>query len=114
MLAPMRPRPIIPSCMSNSSRMCRPAKSRLCRPETKLLSEKSAVRRLFSNQLIRDAFDLRAELGQLFFDRFVTAIDVIDALDVRAPFGHESREHQAGGGTQIRRHHWRSSEPLHA
>src|SRR5579862_434979 len=44
-------------------------------------------RRFCPIQSVRYAPDLRAELRQLLFDRLVTAIDVIDALDVGAPLG---------------------------
>ena len=42
---------------------------------------------------------------QLFLDGRITAVDVVDALDIGAPIGNQRGQNQAGRGTQIRGHH---------
>src|SRR2546429_5006499 len=49
------------------------------------------------------------QLRELLLDRLIPAIDVVDALDLRASLRHEAREHQAGGRTHGGRAH-RSEE----
>src|SRR5579859_2700734 len=92
MWAPMRPSPIIPSCI--------------------LTSRINRFLRFVPIKSVRYTPDLRPELRQLLLDGLVTAIDVIDALDVGAPLGHQPGEHQAGRGTQVRRHHRRRRQLL--
>jgi hypothetical protein len=57
---------------------------------------------------------LRAQLLQLFLDRLIAAVDVIDALDLGAPSGHQAGQHQARRGAQVRRHHRRGGQLVHA
>src|SRR6516165_12688105 len=63
---------------------------------------------------VRNAPDLGSELRELLLDGLVTAIDVVDALDLGAALGDEAGEYQARRGAQIGGHHRRCGELLHA
>lgn len=52
--------------------------------------------RVFRAPLARDAPDGRAQLGEFFFDAFVAAINVVDAIHDRIALGHQSGQHEAG------------------
>jgi len=45
---------------------------------------------------LREAMDARAERGELLVDPLVAAIEVIDAIDHRLPFGDQAGDDQAG------------------
>ena len=49
----------------------------------------------------RHASDLRPQLLQFLLDTFVTAIDVIDAIDNSLTLGNQPGDDQAGRGAQI-------------
>ena len=51
--------------------------------------------------LARHAFDLCAQVGKLFFDGLVTAIDVINAVHFGGALGHQTCQHQTCRGAQV-------------
>ena len=55
----------------------------------------------FSGKELTDAADFRSYPAQLFFDTFVAAIDVIDAINDGLAIGNKSSEYQRSRGTQI-------------
>src|SRR5207248_598983 len=61
-----------------------------------------------------DAPDPCPQGGELFLDSLVAAIEMVDAIDGRASLRHQTRDHEAGGGPQIGRHHVCRGEPAHA
>src|SRR5262249_17914598 len=52
-----------------------------------------------------DSLDFCTEPRQFFFDPFVAAIQMVDALDDALPFRRKSREHKTCAGPQIRGHY---------
>src|SRR5262247_278360 len=54
--------------------------------------------------LAPDPLDARAEGLELLLQRFVAAIEVIDARDLRRAAGGEPGQHQRRGGTEVGRH----------
>src|ERR1700751_4386547 len=58
-----------------------------------------------------DALDPCADSAEFFFDAFVTAIDVVDAVDVSCILRHERRQHKRCAGTQIGCRDGRSAKP---
>src|SRR5208283_3387192 len=61
-----------------------------------------------------DPSSLRAQRRQLLLDALVTAIEMVDAVDRRRPFGYEPGDYQAGGRAQIGGHDVGSGEPRDA
>src|SRR5262245_49054099 len=61
-----------------------------------------------------DALDARAERAQLGLQTFVAAVEVVDAVDERLPFGHQASDDEAGRGAQVGGHHRRALQLRHA
>src|SRR5690606_30162284 len=59
-----------------------------------------------------NAADAGTQHLQLFLDAFVTAINVVDAVDQGIAIGPEAGDHQAGGGPQVGRHDRSTLEPV--
>ena len=53
-------------------------------------AESARPGRLSAHKSVRDALDLCTELRELFLDRLIAAIDVIDPLDVSLPLRYEA------------------------
>src|SRR2546426_2386300 len=60
------------------------------------------------------ALDPGAERGELFFERLVAAVEVIDAIDHGLAIGHQASDDQARRGAQIGRHDGGALQPLDA
>src|SRR5439155_895221 len=60
------------------------------------------------------ALDGGAAAGELVFQPFEAAIEVIDAVDHGLAFRGKRGDHERHGGPQVRRHHRRTFESLHA
>src|SRR5262249_32319611 len=60
------------------------------------------------------AFDARSELSELLLDAFIAAVEMVDAVDAGLAVGDQTGDHQARGGTQVRRHDIRALKPRHA
>src|SRR5947209_16563183 len=54
--------------------------------------------------LLLDALDVRADGGELLFDLFVPAIDVVDAVDAGGAAGDHAGQDQGGRGAEVAGH----------
>src|SRR5438874_6574051 len=61
-------------------------------------------------QHLADTFNLCADTPQLFFDTFITAIDVVDAIDDRLTISNQCGKHERCGGAQIAAQDGRGTE----
>src|SRR5271170_5676562 len=61
-----------------------------------------------------DPLDAAAQRAQLLLERFVAAVQVIDAVDDRFALRRQAGEHEACRGTQVGCHHLRSGKPFDA
>ena len=51
--------------------------------------------------LVFDALDLGAQLGELFDDALVAALDVVDVLDVGGAFGGQACDDEGSSGPEV-------------
>src|SRR3989339_178025 len=58
--------------------------------------------------------DARTQLGELFLDAFVAAVEVVNPLDGSFTCRDESCQYEASRGPQVGRHHDGAIEPRHA
>ena len=59
------------------------------------------------------ALDARTQLGELFLDALVAAVEVVDALDGGLPRRNQTGQHQTGRGTQVGGHDDGAVKPRH-